>query len=366
MNFRSPILSALDGDPASPVWSRFVLGGLAPAGWLYGKAMRLRRQSRQSTGRKPFQFEKPIVSVGNLVLGGTGKTPTVAWVTRFLREKGYRPAIVSRGYGALLKEVTVVGDGKGGTMASPPASDEAVMLSRNFPETPVITGRNRIEAVQEAVAAFGVDIIVLDDGFQHVQLERSVDVVLLRGERPFGNGRVFPAGALREPISALSAADVVLLTGEETREGRREAEKAVPSTDIFEGRLVPRLLLGAEGEAPQEAASLKGASIVAFCGIAHPARFLKMLSVLGADVREFFVYPDHFEYQRAHTDIIAASLQGTGADLIVTTEKDGVKTSPLLSGLPLRILTVEMEIDRPAEFQERILSKISRTHPRSE
>ncbi|MDA0999562.1 MAG: tetraacyldisaccharide 4'-kinase [bacterium] len=365
MSFRGTILSALDGDPAAPIWSRLLSGGLAPAGWAYGKAMRLRRQSHQPGGEKPFHFERPVVSVGNLVLGGTGKTPTVAWIARFLRERGFRPAIVSRGYGGSLKEVAAVGDGKGKVMDSPPAGDEAAMLARSFPDMPVITGRNRLAAARRAVAAFGADVIVLDDGFQHLRLERSVDIVLLRGQRPFGNGRVFPAGVLREPAAALSAADVVLLTGEVDGQGRREVEKRVPSEKIFEGRLVPGSLLEGGRAESQGVELLRGAVVVAFCGIGHPNRFRKMLSALGADVREFFVFPDHAAYQRSHTDIIAASFRERGADFIVTTGKDGVKAASLLSGLPLRVLSVEMEIDRPAEFQERILEKISRAPSRS-
>ncbi len=365
MRGRAGILRALEGEPGVPAWASGALAALSPAGWVYGAWMGLRRRLYEGGLLRESEAPVPVLSVGNLTLGGTGKTPAVAWALERLLGAGRRPAVVSRGYGGASEAVTVVGDGRGSVLPCPPAADEAVMLARRFPQTPLLTGRDRPAAARRAAKEFGAELVLLDDGFQHLALWRNLDLVLLRGECPFGNGRVFPAGALREPRGALRRADVVLMTGDvdfgglRQAERRREVEAAAPRAQIFAGFLVPEVLLDGGGNAVGRPADLAGAAVVAVSGIARPEGFSDALSRLGAVVRRHHAHPDHAAYTPAAAERLLASLHETGADLIVTTEKDAVKLAPLLPGGPLRVLRVGFQIDRGDALAARLLEAAS-------
>jgi tetraacyldisaccharide 4'-kinase len=288
---------------------------------------------------------RPVVSIGNLTLGGTGKTPAVAWALERLIEAGIRPGAVSRGYGGAAAGVSVVSDGAGAALSCPPASDEAAMLARRFPSVPIVTGRDRPAAVRRA-AELGAEVILSDDGFQHLALGRSLDIVLLRGERPLGNGRVIPAGALREPEVALGCAHAILLTGGTggTGEAKERAQALAPGAKVFEGSLKPAALLDLAGRPAGAPSELSGAAVVTVSGIGNPAGFAQILAGLGARIEERLDFPDHAAYGEEELRRILSALERSGADLIVTTEKDAVKLSPLTGDTRFRVLGVRMEI----------------------
>ena len=300
----------------------------------------------------------PVISIGNLALGGTGKTPTVAWILAKLLSKGRKPAVVSRGYGGRPKDVMVVSDGEGSLMSAPPAADEAAMLARRYPDLPVLTGADRSLVTEKAVEEFGADVVVLDDGFQHLSLCRDMDVVLLRGDYPFGNGRVIPAGILREPVSALKRADAVLVTGECADRTRKEIQSLVGDIPIFTGRLEPDSLLDSRGEKIGMPDELRGARVVAVSGLGNPRGFEKMLESLNVELLAHHEYPDHAHYALADGVRLISSLKKTGADFILTTEKDAVKLSTLLSKTPLRILRVMMKINEDANLTALLDKKV--------
>ncbi|MYA96257.1 MAG: tetraacyldisaccharide 4'-kinase [Nitrospinae bacterium] len=345
MSFRRGILQAWEGNPSSPAWSRMLTKSLGPLGSLYGVAMAHRRRRYEAEKAGVFKIPVPVISIGNLALGGTGKTPTVAWLVKKLILKGHKPAVVSRGYGGRPKDVMVVGDGKGSLMAAPPAADEAAMLARRYSDLLVLTGSERSFVAKKAVEEFGADVIVLDDGFQHLALHRDMDVVVLRGDSPFGNGKVVPAGVLREPVSALKRADAVLLTGECAGRTREEIQAFIPDIPMFTGHLEPDTLLDSRGENTGSPDELKGARVVVVSGLGNPYGFEKMLESLDVEVMVHHEYPDHAHYALADGVRLVSSIQKTGADFILTTEKDAVKLSPLLSNAPLRVLRVVMKID---------------------
>ena len=345
MSFRRAVLQAWEGDPSSPAWSRMLAKSLGPLGSLYGAAMANRRRRYEAEKANVSKIPVPVVSIGNLALGGTGKTPTVAWLVEKLILNGRKPAVVSRGYGGRPKDVMVVGDGKGSLMAAPPAADEAAMLARRYPDLLVLTGAERSFVAKKAVEEFGADVVVLDDGFQHLALHRDMDVVVLRGDSPFGNGKVVPAGVLREPVSALISADAVLLTGECAGRTREEIQSLVPDIPVFTGHLEPDALLDSRGENTGSPDELKGARVVAVSGLGNPHGFEKMLESLDVEVIAHHEYPDHAHYALADGVRLVSSMQKTGADFILTTEKDAVKLSPLLSNAPHRVLRVVMKID---------------------
>ncbi len=345
MSFRRGILQAWEGDPSSPAWARMLTKSLSPLGSLYGGAMARRRRRFESGKAGVSKIPVPVISIGNLTLGGTGKTPTVAWLVEQLMLKGQKPAVVSRGYGGRPKDVMVVGDGKGSLMAAPPAADEAAMLARRYPGLLVLTGAERSFVANKAVEEFGADVVVLDDGFQHLALHRDMDVVVVRGDCPFGNGKVVPAGALRESVSALERADAVLVTGECLDREREEIQSLIPDIPMCTGRLEPDAILDAGGEKTGLPDELQGAKVVAVSGLGNPHGFEKMLESLDVEITVHHEYPDHAHYALADGVRLVSSLQKTGAEFILTTEKDAAKLSRLLSKTPLRVLRVVMKID---------------------
>ena len=358
MSFRRGVLMAWEGNPLSPVWSRVLTKGFKPLGSIYGATMAYRRKRYEAGKVHVVKNSVPVISIGNLALGGTGKTPTVAWILAKLLSKGRKPAVVSRGYGGRPKDVMVVSDGEGSLMSAPPAADEAAMLARRYPDLPVLTGADRSLVAEKAAEEFGADVVVLDDGFQHLSLCRDMDVVLLRGDYPFGNGRVIPAGILREPVSALKRADAVLVTGECADRTRKEIQSLVGDIPIFTGRLEPDSLLDARGEKIGMPDELRGAKVVAVSGLGNPRGFEKMLESLNVELLAHHEYPDHAHYALADGVRLISSLKKTGADFILTTEKDAVKLSTLLSKAPLRILRVMMKINEDANLTALLDKKV--------
>ena len=358
MSFRRGILKAWEGNPAAPTWSVALTKGLGPMGNLYGAAMAHRRRRYETEKAGVSKIPVPVISIGNIALGGTGKTPTVAWLVEKLILKGRKPAVVSRGYGGRPKDVMVVGDGKGSLMAAPPAADEAAMLARRYPDLLVLTGAERSFVAKKAVEEFGADVIVLDDGFQHLALHRDMDMVVLRGDSPFGNGKVVPAGVLREPVSALKRADAVLLTGECVVHTREEIQSLIPDIPMFTGHLEPDALLDSRGENTGSPDELKGARVIVVSGVGNPYGFEKMLESLDVEVMVHHEYPDHAHYALADGVRLVSSMQKTGADFILTTEKDAVKLSPLLSNAPHCVLRVVMKIDEEMNLSDLIEGKV--------
>ncbi len=359
MSLRRGVLMAWEGNPSSPAWARMLTGGLAPLGVAYGAVMSHRRRRHEVGKTRAEKIPAPVVSVGNLTLGGTGKTPAVAWMLEKLLARGRKPAVVSRGYGGRPRDVMVVGDGQGKRMPSPPAADEAAMLARRYPALPVLTGADRSFVARKAVEEFGADVVVLDDGFQHLALAREMDMVLLRGDHPFGNGRATPAGALREPVSALRCADAVLVMGACAARTRSEIRSLAPDAPVFAGNLEPHSLWNARGERTGLPDALGGARVVAVSGLGNPRAFERTLESLRVEVLAHHAYPDHAHYALADGVRLISSLRKTGADFILTTEKDGVKLSPLLQAVPLRILRVVMKVAEDAEATALVERKLS-------
>lgn len=274
----------------------------------------------------------PVISVGNLTLGGTGKTPLVAWAARVLAAAGRRPAIVSRGYGAARGEV----------------SDEAAELAIVAPGIPHVADRDRVAAVAAAVAA-GADAAVLDDGFQHRRLARDLDIVAVDATDPFGGGRIFPRGLLRESTAALRRAEAIVLT----RASAVTAERRAAIRDsVIEARggIAPAIWAEAShrpvGQRDHRGGSasldgLRGCRIAAFAGIGNPAAFRATLAALGAEVAMFVAFADHHAYSTGDLERLADRATAAGATLAVTTLKDLVKIRlPDLAGIPLTALEI--------------------------
>jgi tetraacyldisaccharide 4'-kinase len=316
--------------------------------------MRLRATAYRRGWLPGVRLPVPVVSVGNLTMGGTGKTPMVIQVVRLLEAMGRRPAVVSRGYGGRArKPVNLVSDGERILLEAAAAGDEPRLLAESLPGVPVLTGVRRVLAGQFAVQQLGAEVIVLDDGFQHQALHRDLDLVLFKGPDYLGNGRVFPGGDLREPLAALARASAfVLVAGADDQDSPGAGEfrnylgSVFPGRPVFPASYRPGLLLPGNGLAIAQGDMV--GSFFAFCGLARPESFRKSLAGLPGILQGFQAFPDHHPYGAADLADLVRRAGRQGAGVLVTTAKDLVKLRHLDCPLPLYVLSVELVL--PAEF----------------
>ena len=321
-----------------------------------------------------------VVVVGNLTVGGTGKTPVVEKFARALRDRGRKVAILSRGYKSKAApfwkkwwwDLThteeppprIVSDGAKVLLDSEHAGDEPFMLAHNLPGVVVLVDKNRVKAGAFAIKKFGCDTLILDDGFQYLPLKGSLNLLLVDKTNPFGNGYLLPRGILREPIKHLSRANYIFLT---KSNGHRDPELETliaanhPGADLIECAHRPQYLqrYGAGTDAAnarQPLTWLKGRRVVAFCGIATPESFEKFLRDLGALIVARERYLDHYRYDESDIADLAALAQRERAECFVTTEKDAVRIAENQAWpLPLYYLRLEIEIiSGAADFDEAV------------
>jgi len=316
--------------------------GLRAASWPYGVGVWWRNRGYDRGRKTVCRAGVPVVGVGNLTLGGTGKTPCVEYVAGFYRGLGVAVAILSRGYG-----------GGGGR------NDEAMVLEDNLPDVPHLQGRDRAALALTAVEELEAGLLVLDDGFQHRRLHRDLDIVLIDATCPPQRDHLFPRGMLREPASGLKRAGAVVVTRADQVDAaalddlRRWLAARFPDTPVATTEHRPTELIGSDGPAAVD--ELRGTTVGAFCGIGNPAAFRRTLEDLGATVAAFRSFPDHHPYSRADVDDLRAwaNTLPTGAT-VATTQKDWVKLrTPDLAGRPLRAVRIGLAFrDGRAAFDE--------------
>ena len=301
---------------------------LGPPAGIYGILIRLRNEIYDRSWGTT-RAGVPVISVGNLTVGGTGKTPLVAWIARLILSEGFRPAVVSRGYrGSAGRGPLLVSEGSGPLVGPGVAGDEPYLLARTLPEIRVVVGSDRVAGAQEAHRA-GAEVVILDDGFQHRRLARDLDIVLLDAEEPFGNFRLLPAGPLREPLRALARADIIVITrwhhgqsvGELQRSVRRHNSRCLIARAVVHrvGFVDPT---GNPIPAPRKA--------LAFCGIGNPRGFRSDLEAEGLDLVGFRAFADHHPY--SITEMRALTEEARRLEVaLVTTEKDLVRL-PIAAG----------------------------------
>ncbi len=316
---------------------------------LYSAAMKAREKLYNSGVFRQQNLAVPVISVGNLVLGGSGKTPTVQHLARLLSANGYHPSIVSRGHGGKADEaVNIVSDGENIFLTALLAGDEPFMLAESLPGVPVLTGTRRILPCRLAIDQFSSDVIILDDGFQHLGVKRDIDIVLFDGTALAGNSRVFPGGHLREPVSALNRCHAFLLTGQTKTNQERMRNFSVllqqkfPDRPVFTSSVNTPRLERAVDTVAQTNVSLKH---FAFCGIANPFRFETSLTDLGLQLTAYHTFKDHVQYSQPMVDNICRKAVVSGANSLVTTEKDFVKIRSYTLQLPLYVLHIEHKVD---------------------
>lgn len=345
------------------IWRRQGIGGwcgwmmLTPAAGLFSLIVRGRNYLYN---RRWVAIHRPplkVVSIGNLTVGGSGKTPVALWLAHALTERGHCVGILTRGYRGKNTGVTVVGTTGQPTATPDEVGDEAVMLARLFSGV-VIAGRDRTAATTLAREQFGVEVALLDDGFQHRRLDRDVDVVLFNGRKELSNHWLLPAGPFREPLSSSRRANIVLITKSETPgDPPRQWRTSTPQQPVYYGTLQPIALVSSEQRQWRELplTELGGKRVMALTGIADPAPFYQSLQEWGAELAEVMEFPDHHQYAQADWQAISAA--GQKVDLIVTTEKDLVKLERFpFATRKLVALRVRMAI----EHEDQLLADIER------
>jgi len=273
----------------------------------------------------------PVVSVGNLTCGGTGKTPAVILLAKLAQELSYKPAVLMRGYKA---------DG-----AQP--ADEQLLLEQALSDVPIVAGPDRVAGGRSAIEKHGADLLILDDGFQHRRLGRDLNVVLIDALCPFGHGYVLPRGLLREPPKQLQRADLIIVTrSDATCEGELamlmdRLRRYNPICSIMQARHEPMHLVAADG-AELALDRIKDQRAVAFCGIGRPEAFRSTLQTLGVHLADFVAFADHHRYSQHDVDRIVEKARRLGAALLLTTAKDWVKLRHL--HLPQKPLSLYLQV----------------------
>ena len=348
---------------------------LIPLSWFYTASVQLRNILYTRGVFKARRLPCRVISVGNIVVGGTGKTPAVIVIAEHLQREGMRVAILLRGYKRRVREkVTIVSDGEKVCASPIESGDEADMMAKHLSGIPIIVGKCRYLTGQVALERFKVDVLLLDDGFQHRQLARDVDILTIPATHPFGSPKkLLPAGTLREPPTALRRADLILLTHADTPNISAHAKKVVkglaPNAPVLESIYRPTHLyplaissqqsaismkpsLPTETEIrdpkaiPTDIKELKGKRVIAVCGIGNPDAFVATLMRCSVASVELLAFPDHHVYTEADKQRIDTAFQAAAADLIVTTQKDEQKLARFVDNwkLPIVVLAVALVI----------------------
>lgn len=311
-----------------PLWP------LLPLSWLFRGVVAFRRWAYRNGLKKRVRLPVPVIIVGNISVGGTGKTPLVIWLIERLKQAGYRPGIVTRGYAGQAKTWP-----QAVTATSDPAQvgDEPVLLAQRC-HCPIVAGPDRVLDAQQLLAQ-GCNVIVSDDGLQHYRLQRDIEIVVIDGERRLGNGHCLPAGPLREPPVRLQDVDFVITNGA-ARSGEVLMTLIQGQAHALQGRGIDRNLQDFAKE-----------QVHAVAGIGHPGRFFTQLRQRGLQLIEH-PFPDHHPYQ-------AADLQFNDDLPVLMTEKDAVKYRPYATHVHWYVPVVAQ---LPAEFEQRLLTKLRNAH----
>jgi tetraacyldisaccharide 4'-kinase len=321
---------------------------LQPFSLLYGLVMSVRNALYDRNILRSFKIPATVVSVGNITVGGTGKTPLVELLARFFLDEGFRPAVVSRGYGRTGKRIVVVSDGKKVLSNPDRTGDEPLMLGRHLEGIPILVGADRVKAATKAVRTFESDLILLDDGFQHRRLKRDVDVVALKRSHPFGNEKVLPAGPLREPRKGLGRAQVVVLTGRKSSDERDAGFRGDISekSNVLEAVYRPIEWVQLSNGQMHPLSFLQHRFVFVFSGIGNPGSFETTLEEMDLKMVGHWIFRDHYRYASDDLKRIADRAESHGAVSVVTTEKDAVRITDQWKGkLPLYYLRIKMEIE---------------------
>ena len=331
--------------------------------WISLGVMKLRRWLYTRGMMQTSSLPCKVISVGNIVVGGSGKTPVVAYTARMLREcSNLSVAVLSRGYRGEVRGPAAVSDDQKVIFGPVEAGDEAHMLARALPGVPVLIGKDRSITGFMAFRKWNCDVVILDDGFQYLKLARDVDIITMDATRPFGFDHLLPRGYLREPLSTLNCADLILLTRVDQCGDldyvRDRLSSIAPSVPVFEGVYEPRSLRSLDTQQEVGLDTIRDRDILAVCGIANPLSFAETLKSLKPAEVSLVAFPDHFAYPPRSVEAIKRKAAELEVDMIVTTEKDAPKLGSVEDHTTLS-LTVDLKLvgSTDKEFMELVLQR---------
>jgi tetraacyldisaccharide 4'-kinase len=343
--------------------TRALLAPLAAAEGIFRAGAAARGALYRAGLVRQLRAAAPVVSLGNLAVGGAGKTPATLAVAERLLARGRRVAVLSRGYGARRSDARVVSDGENVLLSAADAGDEPTLIARRLREAVVLCGPRRAELARRAVEEFAADALVLDDGFQHRALARDLDVVVLDAANPCGNGRLLPRGPNREPWSALGRAHLAWLSGADrappgalrdlrglvrAATGRPPVESRHAVSDVVDGALTRAL-------GPD---ALAGRRVLLLCALARPDGFRRTLADLGARVVAERTFRDHHSFSEAEIEEALRAAGASACEVVATTEKDAVRLPPRLAVDPrFRVVRITAEIVAGGDVLDDLLDR---------
>lgn len=339
---------------------------LTPLWLLYGVAIWIRNSCYTCGIIRQKQLPCRVISVGNIVAGGSGKTPTVIAIAKLLQENSYKVGVVLRGYkGKSNSKITFVSDGEKHLCTRDECGDEADMLARHLTNIPIVVGKQRYLAGKATIERFDCDVLLLDDGFQHRQLSRDLDILTIDVTQPFGTGKMLPIGTLREPKSSIQRADLILLTRTDMPNIdiaiiKADLDRIAPNTSIFESVHEPTSLyfLNQQDENVSLCVDyLKNKRILAVCGIGNPNAFVSTLRKYNPETVELFAFADHHVYTESDLENIRHRMNQYGSEFVVITQKDEQKIASLSPDLPIVVLGIELVITDGIEVLTQALQK---------
>lgn len=336
---------------------------LTPLSGLYGLLINRRNGLYRRGVFQSHHVDVPVISVGNLTLGGTGKTPLVLRIAQALAEQGLRVCILTRGYRRNSKGRVVVSDGTSVIAAANEAGDEALMLAEaTNGKVAVVCDANRLAGARWATQNLKSDVIVLDDGFQHRRLARDLDIVVIDATNPWGNGHLLPAGTLREPLSGLCRANCFVITRANDQGQvaalREELETINAAAPIFTAVTRISKITRLTDEQTVDIESVTDA-VTAFCAIGNPNSFFSLLTTAGIRMANQRAFRDHHYFAQSDIDSIETAARAAGVGILMTTAKDAVKLRTLSFGLPCYVVDITIDIQPEADFRQLIAQAVS-------
>lgn len=357
MRLSSTIKNIMEGEEGHPVLSIILL----ILSWFYWLGHWLRLMLYKTGILKTKTLPVPVISVGNITVGGTGKTPAVIMIANLMTEMGVKVAVLSRGYKGMAGEnINLVSDGDKILMKPLQSGDEPYMIASRLKGIPVITGADRYMTGMYALEMFGIDAILIDDGYQHVRLNRKLNILLIDYNSPFGNGYLLPRGRLRESPSNINRSDVIILT-------KVNHESEISDIRLKSGRDIPicRSRYVSEGFFDMNSGRIitlseaRGKKGFAFCGIASPESFRNSLKEAGIEIMGFSAFDDHYQFRSEDMNSLIARARETGSEILITTEKDSVRLLELGDiSFPVWFLKIGMDV---FEGREILIAKIYET-----
>ncbi len=318
------------------------------SGW-YGWAVFIRFSFYRLGIFKVKRLKAKVISVGNITAGGTGKTPLVIYLAEKLREENRKVAILSRGYKRENKEMVDLNQGAIAKASWEDAGDEPYMMSRRLIDIPIIINKHRSVSGPYAIEKYGAEILILDDGFQHLKIRRDLDIVVIDSTIPFGNGKLLPVGILREPLSSLKRADILVLTKTDQMSDNNKLKETLrkynPQAPMVESVYRIHSVEKFPDNSAIELKELEDKKALAFSGIGNPASFENSLKQLKVNLAGHRIFPDHYSYRSKDISSLVGEAKNLGVDFIITTEKDSVRIPMVnMPEIPVYVLKIDLRV----------------------